>query len=105
MDLQTVTIGGLAGMIHHVSFQYPRQVPPVTTLVGFLLFEITLGGFVISQRETVRNSLASFAVVSVAYVVFHRGSLIKDYFGSCLQNDLQHLFSSSGNPRQGLDVR
>jgi hypothetical protein len=79
-----VTIGVLAGMIHHVSFQYPRQLPPVTTLVGFLLFEITLGAFVISQRVTVGNTLASFAVASMVYVVFHRGSLIKDHFGPCL---------------------
>jgi hypothetical protein len=64
-----VTIGFLAGIIHHVSFQYPRQVPPVTTLVGFLLFEITLGAFVVSQRLYLRDSLASFAVVSVVYVI------------------------------------
>jgi hypothetical protein len=68
MESRTVAVGFLTGLIHHIFIQYPKQMPLQTTLLAFLLFEVTIGSIVVSKMGPLAESLASFLAISLIYV-------------------------------------
>jgi len=106
MDSRSAILGSFAGIAHHVFLQYPRQRRLPTTLLGFLLFEITLGTIAVSKGDPILETLAFFLTISLVYVLdLPNLSLTRGAVGLGSQNCLQYILSPSGHSRQDVALR
>lgn len=101
--MNPLLIGVLVGVVHHVKFQQPYQAGILETLWGFGILIVAFVVYhVIAFPTGIIPFIKDFVLFDAAYVLlqFPRINLILDHHRPGIENNLQHLLSSSRNPNK-----